>query len=548
MHSNRDAAQDARTLAVIEAAVAAHEIPRAVRMARESLNSGLQHPMLLNLRSFWWMQQDRQKEALADLALAVEIAPTDLLVRNAYGILLGKLERWTTAFEILQESVNLAPDFPIAQFSLGWAFETTGDLDAARDCYEAAARLDPNFVQAQVHLANLAHRRSDWAGASALASRALALEPENHAALTTLAIVAIAQGQLETAESILESLFRRPAEPLDAAMAVRVMGDLRHAQGRYDQAFQAYTESNRQKYEIYAARYELSGRTSADYCRWLSSYFEVADQRLWSARRDQSGLRDDNADGAIGHVFLVGFPRSGTTLLENVLASHSGISTLEEKNTLGDLTENYLTDDAGRERLALLSPTEIEEGRSAYWERVRSHGAKVSGKVFVDKYPLSSLKLPLIAKHFPHARVLFAIRDPRDVVLSCYRRNFGMNANMFEFLSLDRAAQFYDEAMKTCAVYRRNLGLEWRQVHNEGLIEDFESEGRAICAFMGLEWEAQMIDFAEHAKSRTIRTPSSVQVVKGINREGVGQWRHYETEMASTMPFLGRWIQQFGYA
>jgi hypothetical protein len=101
--------------------------------------------------------------------------------------------------------------------------------------------------------------------------------------------------------------------------------------------------------------------------------------------------------------------------------------------------------------------------------------------------------------------------------------------------------------MSLCSVYREKFELEWRQTRNETLVEDFDGEMRAICAFIGLPWSAQINDFAEHAKSRTIRTPSSTQVVRGINREGVGVWRHYRDEMAPALPILAPWVEAFGY-
>jgi hypothetical protein len=98
------------------------------------------------------------------------------------------------------------------------------------------------------------------------------------------------------------------------------------------------------------------------------------------------------------------------------------------------------------------------------------------------------------------------------------------------------------------AVYREKLGLDRLQVHNEALIEDFERRAHEVCTFIGVEWNAQMRDFAEHAKSRTIKTPSSVQVVRGINSDSVGLWRHYEKEMAPALPVLAPWVTAFGYA
>lgn len=546
MSSNRDKHQDAATLTQIEAAAAANELPRAVELARAALADGLVHPMLLNLRSYWWTQRGRQDMALADLRLAVSIAPGDVFVRNALGILLGRLEKWSEAFPILEETVSIAPDSAVAQYSLGWAYEATGELDKARRQFENAVALDPNFVKPLIHLSSLAHRRSDWAAARDFALRALALEPGEYVATTNLAIVAIAQGELDQAEALLRPLLGRQAETsLDASMARRTLGDLRHAQERYKQAFAAYSESNRLKYMFYAHRFETPGTTAADYCRWLAGQFEQAsDDSEYRADRQNEPQAED---GSRGHVFLVGFPRSGTTLLENVLASHPDITALDERDTLGDLTQQFLVNDAGLKRLAKLAPGEIRDLRAAYWSRVRKFNAAINGKVVVDKYPLTSVKLPLVAKLFPRAKILFAVRDPRDVVLSCFRRNFAMNTAMFEFLEIERAARYYDAVMTLNAVYRRKLGLDRLQVHNEALIEDFERRAREVCTFIGVEWNAQMRNFAEHAKSRTIKTPSSVQVVRGINAEGVGVWRHYESEMAPALPLLAPWVTTYGY-
>lgn len=546
MTSNRDAHQDAGTLAQIEAAAAANELPRAVELARAALADGLVHPMLLNLRSYWWTQRGRQDMALADLRLAVSIAPGDIFVRNALGILLGRMEKWPEAFAVLEETVSLLPHSAMAKFSLGWAFEATGELDKARQEFESALALEPNFVKPLIHLSSLAHRRSDWLGSRALAERALALAPGDYVAMTSLAVVAVAEGKLDQAETMLRGLLGRQAEtPLDASMVRRTLGDLRHAQGRYAQAYAAYSESNRLKYTMYAHRFETPGTTAADYCHWLRQQFE-ASESAFSIRANKDNAPIDES-GATGHVFLVGFPRSGTTLLENVLASHPDISTLEERDTLGDLTQQFLINEAGLERLAALSESDIRRHRAAYWGRVKQFRADTHGKTVVDKYPLTSMKLPLVAKLFPRAKILFAVRDPRDVVLSCFRRSFAMNTSMFEFLDIVRAARFYDAVMALSGVYRDKLGLDWLPVHNEALIDDFESRAQEICAFIGVGWNEQMRDFAEHAKSRTIKTPSSIQVVRGINSEGVGLWRHYEREMAPAMPVLAPWVKSYGY-
>jgi tetratricopeptide (TPR) repeat protein len=541
----RDAARDAQTVREVAAAVSAQDIPRAVRLAREALAAGVIHPLLLNLRSHWLTKQGHSAEALDDLRTAMALAPRDIFVRNALGVLLGKTGNWTEALAVLQETVEIAPGFAPAHFSLGWVREFTGELDKAKLCFETAARLDPNFADPHAHLASLAYRRADWAGTDVLAARALKLDPENCVALTALAAAALAQGQLERTEALLARLSgRSDLPPTEAALYKTVLGDLRDAQGRYAEAFAAYSARNDEKFAQAAPRYDIEGSRATDYVQWLTDYFAAAPQD-WA--RPAGEVPDDPRDGAVGHVFLVGFPRSGTTLLENVLASHPDVCTLDERDTLGEAARKFLVDDAGLVKLAVLGAQDIVEQRAIYWRRVREFGAEVGGKIYVDKYPLNSLKLPLVAKLFPKARILFALRDPRDVIFSCFRRDFSLNSSMFALLKLEGAARFYGGVMGLSALYRGKLGLAWRDLRYETLVEQFEEETRSVCDFIGVTWNAQMIDFAELARKRTIKTPSSTQVVRGLYREGAGQWRNYATQLAPAIAILQPWIEKYGY-
>ena len=159
------------------------------------------------------------------------------------------------------------------------------------------------------------------------------------------------------------------------------------------------------------------------------------------------------------HVFLVGFPRSGTTLLGQVLASHPMIETMEEWSCLDD-AHAFVLEDGGLDRLAALDGAALDRYRAAYWKRVAESGATLSRSVILDKVPLNSVLLCLVAKLFPNAKILLALRDPRDVVLSCFRRQFGMNAQMYEFITLQGAAAYYDAVQRLCHIYREN----WRSI------------------------------------------------------------------------------------
>jgi hypothetical protein len=196
--------------------------------------------------------------------------------------------------------------------------------------------------------------------------------------------------------------------------------------------------------------------------------------------------------------------------------------------------------------LASCTAEELAALRGAYWQRVRAAGVELSGKLFIDKHPLNTLKLPLIARLFPGARILFASRDPRDVVLSCFRRRFRMNAAMYQLLTLAGAAEFYDAVLQFATQARGALRLHWHEVRYERLVSDFGAETRAICDFLGLEWNADLERFAERASAREHATPSTAQLARGLDASGIGHWRHYATALEPLQALLAPWVERYG--
>jgi catechol 2,3-dioxygenase-like lactoylglutathione lyase family enzyme len=277
-------------------------------------------------------------------------------------------------------------------------------------------------------------------------------------------------------------------------------------------------------------------------CRRLASWFSLADPAAW-----RSDGRAEASSSAAGHAFLVGFPRSGTTLLEQALAGHPEVVALEEAPTLAEPYAEFMTSADGLERLAALSEAEIARWRARYWAVVAAHDVDPADRLFLDKAPAGTVYLPLIAKLFPGARVLFAVRDPRDVTLSCFRGNFGMNAMTFAFTDLQETADCYDACMGMAEVYRRVLPLDLLDVRHEALVDDLQGGLAAVCAFLGLEPTDRTADFAATASSRAVRTPSADQVREGLSRRGLARWRLYEDELGPVLPVLAPWVARFGY-
>jgi hypothetical protein len=246
-------------------------------------------------------------------------------------------------------------------------------------------------------------------------------------------------------------------------------------------------------------------------------------------------------------VFVLGFPRSGTTFLGQVLQSHPEVVTLDEQETLADASLRFIAEPGGLARLAASDEGELAPLREAYWRRARAAGAEPAGKVFVDKLPMNTIGLPLIARMFPAAKVIFVRRDPRDVVLSAFRRQFVVNAATWELLTLEGAARFYDAVMRLFELYRAGLALDLRVQSHEALVADFDAESRALAAFLGLDWSEARADIAGPSRQGRIATPSAGQITGGLSGEGVGQWRRYAAQLAPALPILRPWAELFGY-
>ncbi len=526
-------------------AVKSGQVAQAMQIATAALAKGLVHPLFLNLRAYWLEDNNRPREAQADLREAVRLAPNDAILRNALGLSLARVGRWADAIAEFEAALVQQPKFDAARFNLAEARECFGDLAGAQKGYESVLEVQPGNPQTLSHLAGLASRRADWSLARDYAEKALAVDPKQYLALAALAGAAVASGDFANAETLITSASAdAQMPPVNRAMLLTATGDLRDAQGRYGEAFAAYAEGNALRRQAFANVYAAPGReTAASFVEWLSDYLERAPKEAWTVK-DKPAVPGP----AASHVFLVGFARSGTTLLENILAAHPGIATMEEKEALLDSVNVFLSGETGPDKLAQADDETLAKYRELYWARIGEYCGPVSGKVFIDKRPLGATRLPLIAKLFPQAKVLFALRDPRDVMLSCFRRQFLPNPSMYELLDLKNAAQFYGAVMRLSRICRDKLDLAWAETRHEAVVENFEAEIRKVLAFIGADWRDELTDFAKAARSRNIASASSTQVIRGLNAEGVGHWRHYRAQLGPILPALRPWIEKFGYS
>lgn len=526
----------------IETALAANAIARAAKLAETALGRGADDPMILNLVA--WRREEAGDFAGAHglLRRALALAPGDPLILAAIAAVLRKEGALDEALVAVGRALAAAPLHAPIWLERGYVHDALRNWADARASYVRAIELDPMLAPAIAKLADAAAKDGDMATGTVLANRALALASDEPTAVCALAAVDLEQRNGAAAEARLRGLLKGRVSGDDRTRALTLLGDALDRQDRIAEAFATYGEAQRNFRKLYAPDLApQAGRPShRDFVEAVARQMPAIAPERWQHPPAAAG------DMAANHVFLLGYPRSGTTLVENVLASGPGVVALEERETLIDTDDVLIANDGAMPDLGALEPAVIERLRAAYWARVVGMAGEVAGKTFVDMNPFNGIKLPIIARLFPDAKILIMRRDPRDIVLSCYRINFTPSTAAWAFSDLAEIARHYAALMTLIERARERLPLAFHEVRYDALVADFETTIRDLARFVGLPWTDDFRRFDRTAQARGVRTASATQVRRGLF-DGRGQWRRYADQLAPVLPILAPWVSRYGF-
>jgi tetratricopeptide (TPR) repeat protein len=479
------------------------------------------------------LRAGRMDEAIGLLREAVRQSPSDVAAVAELATALATANRPDLALPAWEQVVALAPATAAGHTGRGRALQALARPDEAVAAFKRALALAPTAHDARFGLAMAGFNAGDLDTAEGHARRL----PDDPARDWLLARISMSRGDFAGVLTILEPLLPKLADG-PRADALLLQAEALDRLGRPAEAFAAAMEGKAIQHRLFAGRAAGREGETARLIR-LAAFFSKADP--WP-RAEAPG-----SDECEGHVFLVGFPRSGTTLLEQALAAHPRVVALEEAPTLAEARREFMATPQGLQRLSRLAGSEADRWRAEYWRVVREHGVEPNGKVFLDKAPAGTSDLALAARLFPNAKILFAVRDPRDVVLSCAMNAFQMNALTYAFTSLEETAACYASTMALAREYRRVLPLDLREVRYERLAADFAVEVGAIASFLGLPFDEAMTEPAAAARNRSVRTPSAAHVRAGVDRRGLDRWRGYAAELGPVKAVLAPWVEAWGY-
>ncbi|OOG36884.1 sulfotransferase [Rhodanobacter sp. C05] len=519
---------------------------------------------------------------------ALSLAPDDAELHYNLGLLHLQQRHWVLARQALMDAVRLSPQFIEARLQAAHACYVGGDNDGQQAMLAGAAGWPAQSGELALTLAAMLSAQGELE--IALGTLARAQLPDGSAAgIMRLRIAAQRSAlyersnQLDRARQELQQL---PLEVLDrlppdddaraegwSAHAALAMRDADYAaaavlyrrmlalalddQHRASAAFGLAAASSRmsQHDEVWpalqtahAAQLNIAQGVVPELMQPdsepLQMTHHLVDHTAYQGWKPLPTLADRQQP-----VFVVGFPRSGTTLLEQMLDAHPDFRSMDERAFIHDLIEGVeITGQHYPDDLANLTASEADQLRAVYFRRVAQIVPDLGQRRLVDKNPLNMLCLPMIMRLFPQARIILCLRHPCDVLLSCYMQPFRSPAFMVLCSSLQRLARGYVRAFehwyRHVEVFAPRV-LEWRY---ESVVDRFDEQVTQLGQFLEVADASPMARFAEHARSkRFISTPSYAQVTQGINPKAVNRWHAYREQFEPVLPLLRPLIERLGY-
>jgi tetratricopeptide (TPR) repeat protein len=487
------------------------------------------------------------KGALAEAEIharnGVRIAPENAQSHNLLGMVMTEANRPQTGEYHYRRVIELSRERdPILLANLGWNLKNQGRMGESRRLYEESVERAPGVVPTLLGWARMEEADRNFARAGELLDRVEALRPEDPSILLTRAVLHGRTGAYAEALGVLD----RAAAPGSGGLGGNELlekGRLLDRLGRWDEAFDAFDQGKRQCREVSGLVYQAN--EARELVERLKGFFtETRMQILPRARR-----LEDIAQP----IFILGFPRSGTTLVEQTLSAHPRITAGDELPFVNELTvamPRTLNSPLGYpEALAELWMGDrrdgLEELRDYYLQRVRRLGIPAPEAAwFTDKMPLNETHLGLIALIFPAAPLIHVLRHPLDVVLSTFANH--LTHGFYCAYALESAARHYLLTMDLVEHYRAQLALRYLPVRYEDIVDDQEASVRRMLDFIGEPFDRRCLDF--HQNRRYARTASYAQVTEPLYDGSRYRYRHYRRQLAPAIEILMPAIERLGYA
>lgn len=498
----------------IMAAYNAGKLELALQKTEELIKEHPKVTLLHNLMGVFLVHSSKPNEAKKSYQRAIKINPNSFEAHNNLGTLYRSFGKMKPASKHFKQAVRSSPNTAHAHNSLGQCFQSLGKTDQALACYEKTIALDPNFAEAYNNIGILFTESGELDNAKEYYDKAIELVPNFAIAYKNLSIIKKYQKEDEQIQTMEKLLTVENAEESYKKWLYFALAKAYEDTEDFDKSFSCLENGNRIR------KNELAYDISND-----AQFF--ANLR---ARFSQSGSKIDKLIKTdLRPIFIIGMPRSGTSLIEQILASHSSVHGAGELEVLNQLARPIVTKTLSdnmktnaRERAK-----DVRELRKSYFEAARSLG--FNQKVFVDKMPLNFRWLGLMILAFPEAKFIHAVRDPVATCWSCYKHHFS-KGNGFSY-DMKGLLEYYKHYQELMALWKKQYPEKIFDLNYEQLTTNQEVETRKLLEYCELEWEANCLEF--HKTKRPVHTASTVQVREAMYTGSSESWKKYKDHLAT---------------
>ena len=521
------------------------------------------------------LEQGEPAGAISSYKKAISIDSNFAEANYNMGFALSSINKPEEAIVAYNNAISIKPNYSEAYCNLGNAYKEIGKLNEAIDFYRNAISINPKYAQVYNNLGKVFQEQDKLEFAMEAYKKATSLKLEYSEAWTNGAEALEKWNKLDELDdwlkqahknlkivpsdiSYFQSKFlwrikkRKEALKLISTINLKTVSENRK-QGFLNLKAKCFESSQNfsKAYDCFLEMNLLAKKSNTYLNSNSDKFFANTKNQLEQLKLKLTSRATDSEDNGetISPIFLVGFPRSGTTLMDTILRSHSKIEVLEEKPTVVAAKAAIRKNGYNEIHNKVFSIDIISEARSSYIKEFRKHiKSSDTNSIYIDKLPLNLIEVPLINQLFPSAKFILALRHPFDTILSCWMQDFEINAAMANMVDLDRIVDLYCIAMETFKICRSEYNLNVHTIRYEDLLEDLKGESSALLTFLDLTWETKMEDYRATALKRgRINTPSYSQVSQPIYKEAKYRWVNYKEYLDKYSDQIEPWIQEFGY-
>ena len=516
-----------------------NNLEKAEKYLNDAIKIDSNNPYVLNNLASVLIRLGRNDLSIKYSQNAINIKQNFSLAYNNLGLAQQNIKKNDDAIRSFSKAIETEKSNVLAYYNLAILYENLNDIKNSEKYYLKAIEINPKYFSAYNNIMNLYERTNEDSKLKVIIGKAVKEFPDNFS-------IKLFKGKLQFKSKLfseairnLESFEFGRNNYLKEVLRLNTLANSYDEMKKFDKAFEYFELANSINFE--SNKNIVNKDAAIEVIEKRINFFNEKNLKDWKSTNFENDKKNP--------IFIIGFPRSGTTLLDTILSSHPKVEVIEEK----PIVNNFIKLLNEKINFNFSNLKDLDQGllkkmRISYFDILNNYTKLENQKIYIDKMPLNIIHVGEIFRIFPDAKFILAIRHPCDCILSCFMQSFSLNDSMANFTDLKSTSKFYNKVMILWQQYLRVLKVKHHLIRYEDLVSNFDTSVNKLLNFLDLEWSDSVNKFYQSKKDRgKISTPSYNQVNKPIYLKSVGRWKNYENKFKEIYPIIEPWIKKFNY-